>query len=333
MHKTAHTFTSSTDVDTSLTVADLERHGRDWLFDCEYRQHSTRTIELRKFLTEKLVWFLREHGHERCGTSELKQFLVYIGNAHESPSGRWGNPRLRRAVRSVTVLDYFRVLRTFFGWLVKEGVLEVSPVSRIAPPVARSNQIQPFTSEQVGLLLQAARKSLHPRRDEAILLFLLDTGVRATELCELKMSQLDLDGRRCTVRGKGNKTRTVYLGRRTVKAVWNYLKEDPREDDEPVFVSDRGTRAGDPLTRSGLLQLIRRLGRAAGIQSARCSPHTFRHTFAVDLLRSGAHIFALQQLLGHTSLHMTNRYVALAQADIENQHRLHSPVDRLRTGK
>jgi integrase/recombinase XerD len=72
------------------------------------------------------------------------------------------------------------------------------------------------------------------------------------------------------------------------------------------------------------------LGRVAGIQSARCSPHTFRHTFAVEFLRGGGNVFSLKELLGHTSLTICNRYIALAQADLERQHRQYSPADRLR---
>jgi site-specific recombinase XerD len=86
------------------------------------------------------------------------------------------------------------------------------------------------------------------------------------------------------------------------------------------------------LTRSGLLQLIRRLGKAAKIEACRCSPHTFRHTFAVEFLRAGGNVFTLKELLGHTTLTMTQRYVAIAQADIESQHRRFSPADRLKRG-
>jgi integrase/recombinase XerD len=84
------------------------------------------------------------------------------------------------------------------------------------------------------------------------------------------------------------------------------------------------------LTRRGLYQLVKRLGKRAGLQSARCSPHTFRHTFVAQFLREGGSTFTLKEMLGHTSLHMTNRYVALAQADIQNQHRQFSPGDRLK---
>jgi len=158
-------------------------------------------------------------------------------------------------------------------------------MEKLRPPVNRPDQIQPFTEEQIDALLAAAKRSQHPRRDEAIVLFLLDTGVRASELCNLRMKDMDLQGRRCTVVGKGNKTRSIYFGRNTTKALWQYLKENPREEDESVFTSDRGTRAGEPLTRSGLLQLMMRLGKAAKIEATRCSSHTWRHTFAVTFLK------------------------------------------------
>ncbi|HZO87079.1 MAG TPA: tyrosine-type recombinase/integrase [Chthonomonadaceae bacterium] len=184
----------------------------------------------------------------------------------------------------------------------------------IAAPVARAAQIQPFTPEQGNALLQAAKRSSHRRRDEAILLFLLDTGVRASELCAIQIRHLGMQSRRCTVLGKGNKHRMVPFGGTTAKALWQYLREDPRDPDDPMFISERG----EPLTRSGLRQLMERLGKAAQIERARCSPHTWRHTFTVEFLRAGGNVFSLQQMLGHTNLQMTNRYVALAQADIEN---------------
>jgi integrase/recombinase XerD len=118
----------------------------------------------------------------------------------------------------------------------------------------------------------------------------------------------------------------VSFQKTTARALWNYLREEEREPNDPLFLSERG----EQLTRSGLLQLIERLGSTARITAARCSPHTFRHTFSVEFLRAGGNVFSLQQMLGHTALHMTNRYVTLAQADIENQHRQYSPVERLK---
>jgi integrase/recombinase XerD len=202
----------------------------------------------------------------------------------------------------------------------------------IAPPVARQDQVQPFSDGQVQALLAAAHTSIAPKRNEAIILFLVDTGVRASELCGLKARDLDLTAKRATVHGKGNKSRTVYFGRKTAKALWNYMKSD-REPDSPVFRSDRGLRASEELTTSGLRQLFERLGKVAQIDATRCSPHTCRHYFAVSFLRAGGNEFSLQQLLGHSSLVMTSKYVNFARSDIERQHRAFSPADRLSSGK
>jgi len=322
---------------SDLSVGELERFAQDWLFDAEYRQQSPRTIEGKTDAVKKLLWFLRERGYTHCGLSELRQFLAYVGNGHKEKGGRWGNKHLTKPATPRTVDSYHVYLHGMFGFLVTEEVISTSPMERIPRPdkgaPGKSSRIQPFTQDQVQALLRAARRSRHPKRDEAILIFLLDTGIRASELCNLRMSDLDERRRSCTVRGKGDKERTIHIGRAASKALWRYFSETPRGQDGYVFLGDRGKSANEPLTRSGLLQLIHRLGAAAGIHSVRCSPHTFRHYFAVEFLRGGGNVFSLQQLLGHNDLDMTNRYVKLAQADLENQHRQFSPGDRLLFGR
>ena len=202
-------------------------------------------------------------------------------------------------------------------------------MSRLRPPKASSDQIIAFTDEHLIKLERATAASEHPRRDLAIHFLLFDSGMRASELCSLKFRDFDLQGRQCTVLGKGNKRRTVYFGSKARKALWNYLKEQPRDLDDAVFMADRGKNHQEALTRSGLRQIIHRLGVKAGLQGVRCSPHTYRHTFAISILRAGGNVFSLQQLLGHTNLSVTQRYCALAQGDLENQHRQFAPADRL----
>jgi site-specific recombinase XerD len=314
----------------SIPATELERDWRDWLYDCEYRQCSPQTLAIRRFLGEKLVWFLREQGYTTCGLPELRRFLTYCGSGHASASGRWGNARMTKPVRPRTIHTYHGHLRTFYRWAVKEELVAQSPMERIAPPVHRADQIAPFTQQQVTALMAAAKRSRHHRRDEAILTLMLDTGLRASELCGLRMKDIDLDGHRLEVLGKGNKKRTVFYGKTTARALWQHIRDHRPEPDEPIFSSDPSAGAGEPLTRSGLLQLFQRLGKAASIQATRCSPHTARHTFAVEFLRAGGNVLALQHILGHTNLQMSQRYVALASADIEQQQRRFSPADRLK---
>lgn len=325
--------TSLNDSETSIPVADLARHAEDWLLDGEIRSLSKATLDNRQRFLKKLLWFLNERGFDSCGLGQLRAFLAYLNTAHETPEGRWGDARRKEKVRPRTTHTYFSLARCFFAWLVEEGVLDSSPLAAMKPPIVRSDQIQPFTPDQIQALLSAARRTKHPRRDVALVLFLLDMGARVSEVCSLKIRDVDLQGRRCTVQGKGNKTRTICFGRNSTKALWTYLREEPRDPEEPLFIADRGFGAGGQFTRFGIRQLVERLGKDASLEACRCSPHTFRYTFAVEFLRSGGNVFSLQQLLGHTILHMTNRYVALAQADIEHQHRQFSPGDRIKGEK
>jgi site-specific recombinase XerD len=149
----------STSAVTSLPASDLARHLQDWLYDCQFQQHSPRTIEFRQHTGEKMLWFLHREKAGTCGLTELRRFLAHVANGHEEPGGRWGNPRMNKPVRSATLHRYYRELRTLFAWLVKEGVLSESPVERITPPVLRSEQIQPFTPEQQAALVRAAQRS------------------------------------------------------------------------------------------------------------------------------------------------------------------------------
>jgi len=203
-------------------------------------------------------------------------------------------------------------------------------MDKVAPAINRDDQVQPFTDGQIEKLLKAARGSAHPKRDEAIFLFLLDTGVRISELCALRMSDVDMLGYGAVVQGKGDKNRRIQFGKTTKRAIWSYLHATPREPDEPLFIAEGGHNSGEALTRSGVTQMVRRLGKVACVDGVRCSPHTFRHTFAINFLRNGGNQFTLMTLLGHTSLEMTSKYVAIAQADVVVQHRMFSPVDRMK---
>lgn len=313
----------------AIPAHDLPLAAQAWLDDGECRQLSAETLSGRRIVIEKLIWFLQQQEAEFCGRHELRQFFAYMGRP--TPQGRWGNPRLTEPASPSSVKTYYTRLSAFFAFLVEDGIwkLEASPMAGLKPPVVRDDQIQPFTAAELSALEAAVKKTANPARDEALLLFLLDTGARASEVVALNVWDLDLKQKRCRVVGKGNKVRTVLFGTRTMRALWAYLRQHEREEEEeaPLWLSDRGRRPQERLTRSGLLQMFERLGKLAEIQSARCSPHTCRHTFAVEFLKNGGNMYALMELLGHTTLAMTKRYVALAEADLQSQHRRFSPVD------
>jgi site-specific recombinase XerD len=315
---------------TSIPVSSLTALAEEYLWDCELRLHSPRTLETRRVFIRNLLWFLNHRSYTICGTSELRHFFHYLAHGHQEVRGRFGNPHLTRPLRPVTIKDYYICLRSLFSWVVAQGYPGQTPFHNIPKPQVRDETKQPLTAQQIDALLQAAEGSKSPERDKALIYFLLDTGCRASELVAISQCNLDLHNQSCSVVGKGNKHRTVYFGTRTTTALQTYLvatqerrAETQNPEGLPLFLSRSGTT---PFTRSGLLQLLERLTLRAGIRTS-CPPHAFRRTFAVQTLKNGANVFSVQAMLGHSDLEMTRRYCALAQADVEAQHRAFSPVD------
>jgi integrase/recombinase XerC len=311
-----------------VPIDELDRHVSCWLLDCEISSHSPATIALRRLVTGKLLWFLKEQGLQECGTNELRAFMAYLTRGHRDADGRFGNAKnvnRFKAPKPGTIATYRRHLCTFFRWLVKDGQLGVDPMARVGAVVDRPDEVQPFTDEQANALLNAAKESKLGPRNYAALLMLFDTGLRASELCGLTIGDLDLSQHTATVEGKGGKRRQVCFGAAVARALWAYLKTGRRDSSEPVFASERGGH----LTTNALYHIVERLGEEAGITGVRCSPHTARHYAAISFLRAGGNTFTLQKMLGHTDLKQTRRYSQIADADVATQHRMYSPVERL----
>ncbi len=144
----------------------------------------------------------------------------------------------------------------------------------------------------------------------------------------LQVGDLRPDGT-IRVMGKGSKERIVPLGATARRALLRYVAErGAARAADPLFMGRRGV----PLCRKSIHAAIASLGRRAGV-TTRCSPHTFRHTFARSYLVNGGDVFSLQQILGHTTLDMVRRYVSLTEADLVARHRSGSPADRLARGR
>jgi len=228
--KTAQQLTTSR---SEISVSSLANSLKDWLTDGRICQLSPLTTEERRRFGEKLLWFLGHKNHESCG---LREFFEYLGTAHCEPGGRWGKPLMTKPLRPTTIRTYYTQCRVLWNWMVSEGVLDASPMERIPAPRTLADRIRPFNTEQIEALLGAAKRTRYPKRDEAILLLLLDTGMRASELCSLRLCDVDMDTRSLNVLGKGNKRRTVYIGRAATKGLYNFLRSHPRDPNEPLFV-------------------------------------------------------------------------------------------------
>jgi len=202
-------------------------------------------------------------------------------------------------------------------------------------------EIVPFTQEEVKAILNASEwmmawntqkgkevRAKRPtwRRDVAILMVLVDVGLRATELCKLTVGDYHSETGRLLVRfGKGNKQRTVFLGTAAQRVLWRYMMSRDRiKPADPLFI----TRENKSLIRTYLAHMITRLGNNAKVPNAHA--HRFRHTFAIQYLRNGGNIFELQRILGHEELDTVKIYLQYAEVDIERAQRANSPADNWR---
>lgn len=212
-------------------------------------------------------------------------------------------------LKNKSLLNMHISLSAFWSWLVRQGYAEENILRKIPRPKPQIIAIQPFTELEIKAMFGSLGKN--EDRNRAILLLLLDTGIRASELVNLKRDNIDLQSRTIKVLGKGNKERIIPFSTRTATAIFKVLAQT---DTEYPF----------GLNRCRLTHLLQEIGKRAGVQKVHA--HRFRHTFAVYYLRNGGDIFSLQAILGHSSMEMVKRYLALAQVDINQAHKRASPV-------
>jgi site-specific recombinase XerD len=230
----------------------------------------------------------------------------------------------QNSVSAKTLRNYHADLSALWQWAVERGVCSENVIRSIRPPAAEKREVMPFERAEILALLEYADQSANRMvalRNRAILYLLLDTGMRASELCGLKIQDINQVTLHITVFGKGKKERRVPISQATLEAINKYLTYRTRKS-EWVFV----TIGNRPLDRIRLGDILERIGKRAGI--SRVHPHRFRHTFAIQFLRNGGNIYSLQRILGHTTLDMVKRYLAIAQIDLDRDHATASPVKR-----
>jgi integrase/recombinase XerC/integrase/recombinase XerD len=216
-------------------------------------------------------------------------------------------------------------LCVFFSFLVSDGFIECSPMGGVDKPKRRQAIINTFTLQQVEAILKTCGNDFLGLRDRAMIIIMIDCGLRVSELLGLCLDDVSWAEHTFRVIGKGNKERVVPFGNTTATTLTRYISRRGKLKASRVFVNCYG----EPISRYSVRELIGRKGIKAGITGVRCSPHTFRHTFAVQYLRNGGDVFSLQKLLGHTDLSMTRKYAELSQTDVQEKHKLYSPADRL----
>ena len=216
-------------------------------------------------------------------------------------------------------------LRSFFSWLVIEGVIADNPCDKVDSPKLGRFLPDVLSVEEVSAIMDSVDVSTwQGKRDRAILEVLYGCGLRVSEAVELKISCLYFDEGFIRIIGKGNKERLVPAGEMAADAVNEYLEHRPSpydaKSDDLVFLN----RFGRSLSRQSMFKMIKKQALIADVRKE-ISPHTFRHSFATHLVENGADLRLVQEMLGHESLTTTEIYTHVDSTTWQREVLAHHP--------
>jgi integrase/recombinase XerD len=289
-------------------------------------EHFQDHLTFERGLSERTISAYRRDLGRWCAFVVDELGVVHPGEVDVGHLREWVYALKASGLAASSIRRAQSALRTYFAFLLAEGVVAADPTDRLDTPNVERRLPDFLTLPEVERLLTAPDEA-HALywRDRSILEVLYATGMRVSECAELPLSSLDLDEGVATVFGKGAKERIVPMGGPALRAVRRYLSEvRPRLDrgggQGRVFLNARGK----PLRRESIWALVKSAARRAGVDKT-VSPHTLRHSFATHLIEGGADLAAVQELLGHADISTTQIYTHLDRAYLRDVHRRYHP--------
>lgn len=294
----------------------LSRAVSEFLLDRQARNQTPSTLAWYRRCVAKWCDFLRSQGvarMEEVTPAHVRRFLVHLTEAGHSVGG---------------VVTLFTGVKAFLRWYREEYAPDGwNPLARVKTPKRSKERLDPLSLSHFQLMVDACpRRTFAGDRDRALLMLLLDTGIRHQEITDLTVGDVDLNTGQIIVRsGKGRKGRAVFVGSRAQRALLVYFRHrESLESHEPLWIKE----AGGKLSKSGIRQVVRRAALRAGVEEP--GMHEFRRAFAINSLRNGMDVATLQRLLGHSSIEVVNRYLALVEDDLRAAHGKYGVVDNLK---
>lgn len=302
-------------------IADL------YLTTCQIEGKTDKTL---RGYREKLFRFVRWlDGNLADFTLEAVRFYLQELRATQKYTGHRFTPQKDQPLSQQSIINHIRVLKGFATWLEEEGYTPQNALRRLTVPKGQKKLLSTLTALEITSLLNKLNSRTHTGcRDLAIVLLFLDTGLRCAELLSLMVADVHLDAQWLKVMGKGGKERIIPFGTRTSKALQRYLahfRPEPLDKDFLFLTVD-----GRPISENAIKLIFARLAQRSGVN--RLHVHLLRHTFATNYLIAGGDPLSLQQILGHSTLEMTRRYVNQAAVQEMVRQRKLSPADRLLAG-
>ena len=230
-------------------------------------------------------------------------------------------------VRNITVHRDFRIIRTFSRFLYQNDFTNSNPIEGVTPPIKEKKVMRTFTAQEIKKMCNSFDKSdYYGYRNYAITATFFSTGIRKTELSNIKMTDINFTGEFIRIFGKGQKERLVPIGRTLERIIKHYLELRDEHLTQPcnyLFISKKGGQ----LTSIGLQRLFQHIKKELQIPGERVSCHTWRHTFAKNYLLNGEDIFSLQKIMGHADIATTKQYLNLNENEVKAQHAKFNPLD------
>lgn len=235
-------------------------------------------------------------------TEDLEKYLKYIKN-----------------LESTTVAHKITSIKSYFNYNIKRGIVSVNPADKVSRPKLTKHLPEYLTEEEVGKLLDVEVKSPYDYRNKTILELLYSSGIRISELVNIKTPNYDSEECLIRIMGKGSKERIVPLGDYAVNIMNDYMNNYRplinKKHTDYVFINNRG----DKISRQFIFKVIKKEALKKGIKKD-ISPHTLRHTFATHLLKNGADLRIIQELLGHENISTTQIYTHVTNNKLKSDY-------------
>ncbi len=268
----------------------------------------------------QLASFVEEEAKKQGAMPSWEQFdrqgmLSYLLNLKE------------RNYAATTTARKVAAAKSFFGFMVAEGLIKATPTENMSPPSVGKSLPKPISISQVRQLLEQPAKlsTLEAKRDKAMLELLYASGMRISELVALNLGDVDTEGGNVRCFGKGHKERLIPIYEQAARTVKDYIEKTRAKltrnrDEKALFLNPRGER----LTRQGFWQKLKEYAKSAKLDT-QISPHTLRHSFATHMLSGGADLRAVQELLGHANISTTQVYTHLTSEHVRRTYEKSHP--------
>jgi len=294
---------TKTAIQWTLTSVALHDAYTDFILDHQARNHTPATLAFYKYTVGIFLAWCEAHNVNDPQAVSARIVRQYV--AELVSLGR----------KDTTVWDHARAIKTMLRFWLNEGY--ITTAIKFDLPKLEKKRLLVLSPEQLRTILKACNI-----RDKALVLLMVDSGLRRGEVCALNWIDVDMTtGLVMVRRGKGGKARSSVIGAKTRRALLAY-RRTLADRDGVLFQTDVGTR----FTGSGMLAVFRRLSKTTGI---RVNPHSLRRTFVILALRAGMDVLHLKGLLGHADFAMVEHYAQMEDIDLVSAHKQHSPVDSL----